>query len=108
MPGDLRATGDGAVALRYLDEETGAAVQAAFDLVVLSVGIGPGPDNAELASRLGLDLTPEGFFQAVDARSPLFNHPNGALSRPAPPKAPWTSRAAWPRRKPPPGRSAII
>jgi heterodisulfide reductase subunit A len=68
LPGDLRATGDGAVALRYLDEETGAAVQAAFDLVVLSVGIGPGPDNVELASRLGLDLTPEGFFQAADAR----------------------------------------
>jgi heterodisulfide reductase subunit A len=68
LPGDLRATGDGAVALRYLDEETGQAVAATFDLVVLSVGINPGGDNAALSSRLGLELTPEGFFQAADSR----------------------------------------
>ncbi len=68
LPGDLRATGDGAVALRYLEEETGSAVEAAFDLVVLSVGINPGKDNVPLASRLGLDLTPEGFFKAADSR----------------------------------------
>jgi heterodisulfide reductase subunit A2 len=68
LPGDLRATGEGAVALRFLDEETGRAVEAAFDLVVLSVGISPGGDNAPVAARLGLDLTSDGFFQAADSR----------------------------------------
>jgi heterodisulfide reductase subunit A len=68
LPGDLRATGDGAVALRYLDEESGRAVEAPFDLVVLSVGLSPGADNQALAALLGLDLTPEGFFKAADSR----------------------------------------
>jgi heterodisulfide reductase subunit A2 len=68
LPGNLKATGDGAVALRYLDDETGKALEAAFDLVILSVGISPGGDNPELANILGLNLTPDGFFQAADAR----------------------------------------
>lgn len=68
LPGNLRATGEGAAALRYLDEETGKALEEAFDLVVLSVGIGPGRDNPALAALLGLELTPEGFFKAADSR----------------------------------------
>jgi len=68
LPGDLKATADGTVSLRYLEEESGSAVLADLDLVVLSVGISPGGDNAALASLLALDLTPEGFFQAADSR----------------------------------------
>jgi heterodisulfide reductase subunit A2 len=68
LPGDLKSTGAGAIALRYLDEESGRALAADFDLVVLSVGISPGGDNAALAAHLGLDLTADGFFRAADAR----------------------------------------
>jgi heterodisulfide reductase subunit A len=63
LPGDLRAAADGSLRLRYLHEENAAAVEAAFDLVVLSVGIGPGADNAALAALLQVELTPDGFFQ---------------------------------------------
>jgi heterodisulfide reductase subunit A len=62
LPGDLRAAADGTLRLRYLHEENAAAVEAAFDLVVLSVGIGPGADNAALAGLLQTELTPAGFF----------------------------------------------
>ncbi len=68
LPGDMHRNADGTVSLRYLDEETGRAESAPFDLVVLAVGIAPGADNAALASLLGLDLTPEGFFAALDSR----------------------------------------
>jgi len=70
LPGDLRATADGSLRLRYLNEESAAAVEADFDLVVLSVGIGPGPDNAALASLLQAELTPAGFFQAASREQP--------------------------------------
>lgn len=62
LPGDLRAAADGSLRIRYLHEENAAAVEAAFDLVVLSVGIGPGADNAALAGLLQVELTPAGFF----------------------------------------------
>jgi heterodisulfide reductase subunit A len=62
LPGDLRAMADGSLKLRYLHEENAAAVEAAFDLVVLAVGIGPGADNAALASLLQTELTPAGFL----------------------------------------------
>jgi heterodisulfide reductase subunit A len=68
LPGDFRQDSDGAVVLRYLNDATGLAETGAFDLVVLAVGISPGADNPALAAILGLDLTPEGFFKAADAR----------------------------------------
>lgn len=69
LPGDLSKTPAGAVTLRYLDEDTGGVQTAAFDLVVLAVGIGPGPDNPELAALLDLELSPAGFFQAADPQN---------------------------------------
>ena len=42
---------------------------AAFDLVVLAVGIGPGTDNPELAASLELELSSAGFFQAADPQN---------------------------------------
>jgi heterodisulfide reductase subunit A len=69
LPGDLRQTLEGAVKLRYLDEDTGRPEAAIFDLVVLAVGIGPGPDNPALAALLDLQLSPVGFFQAADPQN---------------------------------------
>jgi len=66
LPGDLRATPDGRVRMRYLDDQSGQPVEALFDLVVLSVGIDPGADNAALSALLNVELTPHGFFRAAD------------------------------------------
>jgi heterodisulfide reductase subunit A len=68
LPGDLCETPDGRLRLRYLQEDSGLPTEAAFDLVVLSVGISPGEHNAGLAAQLHLALTPEGFFQSADPR----------------------------------------
>jgi heterodisulfide reductase subunit A len=62
LPGDLRAAADGSLRIRYLHEENAAAVEAAFDLVVLAVGIAPAADNEALAALLQVELTPAGFF----------------------------------------------
>jgi heterodisulfide reductase subunit A len=68
LPGDLHHNPDGTASLRYLNEETGEAESAAFDLVVLAVGLGPGADNPELAALLKVDLSPAGFFKAADTQ----------------------------------------
>jgi len=68
LPGDLRTTPEGRVKLRYLDDTSGRPQEAPFDLVVLSVGIGPGADNAALSALLNVELTEQGFFRAADPR----------------------------------------
>jgi heterodisulfide reductase subunit A len=68
LPGDLAATPDGCVRLRYLEEDSGRPASGDFDLLVLSIGIGPGDDNPALAALLQAELTPDGFFQAADSQ----------------------------------------
>ncbi len=63
LPGNLDATADGSLKLRFLDETSGRALARVVDLVVLAVGIAPGPDNAQLAEMLHLELTPDGFLK---------------------------------------------
>ncbi|MCL4500868.1 MAG: FAD-dependent oxidoreductase [Deltaproteobacteria bacterium] len=63
LPGDLAATADGSLKLRFLDEASGRARARVVDLLVLAVGIAPGPDNARLAAMLNLELTSDGFFK---------------------------------------------
>ncbi|MBP6874952.1 MAG: CoB--CoM heterodisulfide reductase iron-sulfur subunit A family protein [Candidatus Eisenbacteria bacterium] len=46
------------------DTETGRPLHVAADLVVLSCGAVPSEGAQELAARLGLDLSPAGFFEA--------------------------------------------
>ncbi len=67
LPGGVDAEPDGSLVLRFLDEAADRPVSREFDLVVLAVGIGPGADNPAMAEILGLSLTPEGFFQALDS-----------------------------------------
>jgi heterodisulfide reductase subunit A2 len=66
LPGDVRAAPDGSLIIRYLDEAADQPAAREFDLVVLAVGISPGKDNPNLAGMLGLSLSPDGFFQALD------------------------------------------
>ncbi|MHB8066948.1 MAG: FAD-dependent oxidoreductase [Desulfobaccales bacterium] len=63
LPGDVTATPGGTLKMRFLDEVNGRALFRVADLVVLAVGIAPGPENASLAAMLHLQLTPEGFLQ---------------------------------------------
>ncbi|MCP4690320.1 MAG: CoB--CoM heterodisulfide reductase iron-sulfur subunit A family protein, partial [Desulfobacterales bacterium] len=57
--------GDGKHILRYVDE-TGALREEAFDMVVLSVGLGVGGEAAALAERLDVNLDEHGFVQTRD------------------------------------------
>jgi heterodisulfide reductase subunit A len=66
LPGEVHAAADGSLVLRFLEEAADQPESHEFDLVVLAVGISPGEDNPHLAHMLGLDLTTEGFFQALD------------------------------------------
>ena len=48
----------------------GKQVEIEADLVVLSAGVAPAPSNQELASILGINLAPHGFFETI---YPKFN-----------------------------------
>jgi len=77
LPGDATVLADGSLRLRYLDEASGRPVIPEVDLLVLAVGIAPGPDNPGLAAMLDLELTPEGFLRTredlpVTARPGIF------------------------------------
>ncbi len=51
--------------LRYV-AETGESVEEIFDMVVLSVGLESGPQNIELAEKLGIDLNFHNFAETLD------------------------------------------
>ena len=55
----VRENGD--LLIRYADE-TGRRVEEAFDMVVLSVGLGVPKEAVDLAKRLGVDLDPYHFI----------------------------------------------
>jgi heterodisulfide reductase subunit A len=63
LPGDLMATGDGSLRVRFLDEASGQPLFRVLDLLVLVVGIHPSPDNPRLAQMLHLELDADGFLQ---------------------------------------------
>ena len=46
------------------------ALSRVVDLLVLAVGIAPGPDNARLAEMLHLQLNPDGFLQGGNGEAP--------------------------------------
>lgn len=67
IPVDMYNTDDDRIQTRFMAAEgSSEAVEETFDLVVLSVGIMPGADNAALAERVGLPLNGDGFFACAD------------------------------------------
>jgi heterodisulfide reductase subunit A len=66
IPVDVFPIEDDRLSIRYMNEEDGVAVEEEFDLLVLSVGIMPSPDNQNLSELLGISLDEDGFFAAVD------------------------------------------
>jgi len=61
IPGDYFPAPEGRIAVHYFDQEQRTVVSENFDLVVLSVGIMPGPENQALCQMLGLELNEHGF-----------------------------------------------
>ena len=51
--------------VRVEDTLLGEIVEIEADLVVLSAGLSPRPDNPKLAKMLGLELSPDGFFKEL-------------------------------------------
>jgi len=70
IPVDIFPAAEDSLSLRVLNEENGTTVMEPFDLVVLSVGIMPNPDNKNLATLLGADLTVDGFFAGSSEPGP--------------------------------------
>lgn len=66
IPSDIYSTEDNKLCLQYMGEDDGLPVKEEFDLVVLSIGIMPGPDNKKLSELLGLNLDEDGFFLCSD------------------------------------------
>ena len=67
IPVDMYATDDDRIQTRFMATEGNSeTVEEIFDLVVLSVGIMPGADNAALAETVGTPLNDDGFFTCTD------------------------------------------
>ncbi len=57
--------------------QAGKAVYENFDLLVLSIGITPNPDNLVLADMFGLDLDQDGFFKTSGDLDATFTRKKG-------------------------------
>jgi heterodisulfide reductase subunit A len=68
IPVDMYLVENDRVRTRFMAAEGNSeAVEEDFDLVVLSVGIMPGVDNAALAEQIGIGLNGDGFFAGADS-----------------------------------------
>jgi heterodisulfide reductase subunit A len=79
MPYDIYQDPGGRLRVDYQPSQGQAPVSEPFDLVVLSVGLSPNPDNAGLAQLAGLGLDGHGFLAS---QGPAGVFLAGAASRP--------------------------
>lgn len=77
IPVDIFGDENDRLTLRVFEEAEGEAAMVTFDLVVLSVGIMPNPDNAALSEQLGIDLDADGFLARKDPLNPTVTSQNG-------------------------------
>lgn len=67
MPGSIeRDASTGDLLIRVEEKEGNKVVEHAFDMVVLSVGLTPGPDTRKLAEMFGVEMDVHGFFKTND------------------------------------------
>jgi heterodisulfide reductase subunit A len=67
IPVDMYETEDDRIRTRFMAAAgSSEPVEDVFDLVVLSVGIMPGGDNASLSAAMGAPLNDDGFFACAD------------------------------------------
>ena len=79
IPVDVYPLENDRLRTRFIEEETGTATDAEFDLMVLSVGIMPGADNQALAGIFDLELNPDGFFAVQDRLNPTLTATKGVF-----------------------------
>ena len=66
IPVDVFPMENDSLSMRYMNEEDGLCINEEFDLLVLSVGIMPGPDNSDLSGIFDVGLNEDGFFAGID------------------------------------------
>ncbi len=66
IPGDIMGCPNGELKVTYFDTFQRKAAESHFDLVVLSVGLTPSPDNADLAKIFGLHQDNDGFLRGQE------------------------------------------
>ncbi|MCF8107974.1 MAG: FAD-dependent oxidoreductase [Desulfohalobiaceae bacterium] len=82
IPGDFFQTENDRLQFAYVDNQHPELVEEAFDLVVLSIGLVPNPETADLARMLGLSSPAGGF---IDSARPPVTHgvfPAGTVKGP--------------------------
>jgi heterodisulfide reductase subunit A2 len=79
IPVDVFPLENDRLKMRFLNEENGQAVEAEFDMVVLSVGIAPGPDNKNMAELLGIGLNEDGFAGSADSLNKTLTDNEGVF-----------------------------
>lgn len=62
IPVDIFPEADGKLRMRMFDEAQGSPEMELFDMVILSTGIMPNPDNKTLSDQLDIALDADGFF----------------------------------------------
>jgi heterodisulfide reductase subunit A len=77
IPVDMYAAEEGRIQTRYMAETDGSPVEEEFDMMVLSVGIMPGSDNAALAGVLDIELGSDGFAAGANALESVTTKQDG-------------------------------
>jgi len=77
IPVDIFPEENDRMTLRIFDEAQGAPSMETFDLVVLSTGIMPNPDNPSISSLLGIELDTDGFFTHAEALNQSITSQDG-------------------------------
>jgi len=66
IPVDIFPVENDNLSMRFFDETEGLTEMAAFDLVVLSIGITPNSENKKLSTQMNIALDEDGFFKHAD------------------------------------------
>ncbi len=77
IPVDIFGEENDRLKLRVFDEAEGTAGLETFDLVVLSIGIMPNPENQAISKLLGIKLDDDGFFAHNDSLNQTLTSQNG-------------------------------
>jgi heterodisulfide reductase subunit A len=79
VPVDMFQADDDRIRTRYMSGNGGEPVEAEFDMVVLSVGIMPGDDNAAIADLLHTELNRFGFAASIDKLNATMTNQKGVF-----------------------------
>ena len=77
IPVDMYQADNDRIRTRFMSETDGSPVEEEFDLLVLSVGIMPGHDNAALAEMLDIELGNDGFAAGAGALETVATNQTG-------------------------------